>query len=86
MNRALYNKDGTVQRVDHAHRCCSCQEVYDCKWWSLADCRKKGVFAAVRVNKGGPYCDACRVREEKKRLASLRSEVRHNKKKEKRKS
>lgn len=60
-----------ARKRDHAHKCCVCGKTYPCKFFTLADCKKKGVFKAIQVNGDGPYCPTCRRREMLRREAEL---------------
>lgn len=56
---------------DHTHKCCRCGRRWNCRAYTLKECKAKGVFRAVQVNKDGPYCEPCRQAEMDERARLL---------------
>lgn len=59
-------------RGDHKHVCRRCKHEWVCQNFTLKKCETKGVIAALKVNKNGPFCLMCLFLEMAKRHAELR--------------
>ena len=58
--------------TDHTHTCCKCGFEYECIYYDLESCKRKGVFKAMQVNHDGPYCNLCQHLEMARRFAEHR--------------
>ena len=45
--------------ADHTHTCAVCGHTWECVDYTEKQCRAKGVFRGMQVNKVGPYCWVC---------------------------
>ena len=59
--------------ADHTHICAECGHEFVCLEYTEKECRTKGVFNAVQVNKSGPFCMLCLHLEMARRFAQARN-------------